>query len=89
MAARPRDFKSLVTTDFTTLAKVRENQPRLEKLHESSPRSILSNYITYMTYIYLQDLNCIVRIYSTDVVSYILSFTIIDTVDTDVYMSFL
>lgn len=88
MAARPRDFKSLVTTDFTTLAKVRENQLRLEKLHESSPRPILSNYIKYPVYNNLQNLNSVTWICCTNVVSYILSLTAIDAINTDIRVGF-
>ena len=88
MAARPRDFKSLVTTDFTTLAKVRENQPRLEKFHESSPRSIPSNYIKYIVCNNLQNLNRIIRISSTDIVGYIFSLTTVNTVNSNIDVSF-
>ena len=88
MAARPRDFKSLVTTDFTTLAKVRENQHQLEKLHESSLLLILSNYIKYPVYNNLQNLNSVAWICCTNVVSYILSLTAIDAINTDIRVSF-
>ena len=88
MAARPRDFKSLVTTDFTTLAKVRENQHQLEKLHESSLLSIPSNYIKYIVCNNLQNLNRIIRISSTDIVGYIFSLTTVNTVNSNISMSF-